>query len=436
MGAAMGRATNKLSDAFLRTAKHSGKTLRADTHSDGGGLYFLVSTAGGKSWQFNYAYAGKQKTLRLGAYPALSAAQARKARDDAKALLVQGIDPNINKRAQLLEQNTAAAATFEAVTLEMFDTKRKGWSEGYADKWMLRMRKHVFPELGSLPIASITAPMLLSVLRVPEGKGHTDTAHRLKIQIGQVFDYAIQTARCEANPIRALSGALQAHIVKHYPALTTPAEIQQLLLDMYSYVGRSTYTSAALALSALLFQRPGNIRQMQWGWIDWNNATLTIPAKGVKDTLQAKADKPPHVVPLSRQAIAILRNLEQYRRTVPAGVPDYVFPSERHISRCMSDGTLNGALKSMGYGGKQTPHGFRATAKTTMLDNFANAHYGAIEAQLAHSKKGTNPLGAAYDRAQYMRQRVQMMQEWADYLDVLKDGKPAGRVLYLPTKTA
>jgi integrase len=266
-----------------------------------------------------------------------------------------------------------------------------------------------------MPVGDVTAPILLSVLRRVESRGAHETAHTLRQTAGQVFRYAVQTGRADRSPAADLHGALQPVVVKHMAAILEPVKAGELLRAIDGYSGQPI-TRAALQLSALLFQRPGNIRSMEWAWIDLDKAMLTIPAQAMKRTIQGKINGRPHLVPLAPQAVAILREL------VPlTGHGRFVFPSLRTHDRPMSDNTVNAALRRMGFSGDEmSAHGFRAMARTIMVERMPGISDGVLEAQLAHGKSG--PLGAAYDRADYMQQRVSMMSRWADYLDELRRG--------------
>ncbi|MDB5957530.1 integrase arm-type DNA-binding domain-containing protein [Ramlibacter sp.] len=402
-----------LTDTFVRQVKHTGKPA-GDKHTDSAGMYLLVKAAG-KYWRFDYRYAGKRKTLALGIYPEVSLAKARQRRDKARELLAEQVDPGIAKRAEKAATVAAAANTLEAVARELHVTKASAWSPKYAALWIQRMEKDLFPQVGRLPLPEITAPMLLDALRKVEKRGVSETAHTLRQTLGQVFRYGIQTGRCERNPVADLHGALKPLVVKHMAAVLEPVQAGGLLRAIYGYNGQPM-TRAALQLSALVFQRPGNIRQMEWAWVDLDSGMLTIPAQAMKRRLHQKINGRPHLVPLAPQAVSILRELHSL-----TGHGRYVFPSLRTGERPMSDNTINAALRRMGFStDEMTAHGFRAMARTLMVERLSGVDPEVIEAQLAHGKSG--PLGAAYDRADYLEQRRKMMREWADYLDKLRRG--------------
>jgi len=402
-----------LTDTFVRQVKHTGKAS-GDKYADGGGMYLLVK-AGGRYWRMDYTHAEKRKTLALGVYPEVSLAKARQRRTEARELLAEGLDPGVAKRAEKLATRVAAANTFEAVAREFHATQASGWSPRYASRWIERMEKDLFPHIGKLTLPSITAPVLLDALRKVEKRGANETAHTLRQTAGQVFRYGVQTGRCERSPVSDLHGALKPIVVKHMAAVLEPAKAGELLRAIDGYSGQPM-TKAALALSALLFQRPGNIRQMEWAWIDFGKALLTIPSQDMKRRLQQKINGRPHFVPLAPQAITILKELQPL-----TGHGRYVFPSLRTGERAMSDNTINAALRRMGFASDEmSAHGFRAMARTLMIERIHGISADVIEAQLAHGKSG--PLGAAYDRAEFMEQRRSMMREWADYLDKLRTG--------------
>jgi integrase len=403
-----------LNDTFIKNSTRYSGRPSGDKHSDGGGLYLHV-TAAGKYWRMNYRLYGKQKTLSLGVYPSISLAQARKGRDEAKKLIAQSIDPSAAKQEARQADKLAAANTYETVAREFHKLKAESWSESHAVKWLRMNEMYLFPEIGPMPIASIRAKAVLDALRKVEAKGVLSTAQDLQQMAGQVFRYAVQTDRIEQNPVPDLKGALKTHIAKHFAAVVDPVSVGSLLRAIDAYTGQPT-TRAALKLSALFFQRPGNIRAMEWAWVDLGNAMLTIPPAEMKRTLHQKANGRPHLVPLADQAIEILKTLQPL-----TGHGRYVFPGARSFKRPMSEGTINAALRRMDFGtDDHVGHGFRAMARTMLAERMKGIDEGMVEAQLGHGKSG--PLGSAYDRAEYMEQRLAMMQTWADYLDKLRIG--------------
>jgi integrase len=380
--------------------------------TDAGGLYLEVTPNGSKRWFWKYRIDGKEKRLALGAYPAVRLKQVRMDRDDARKLLAQGRDPAQQRQLAKATARVTAATTYEKVAREFLAMKQKEWSEAHATKWIRLQEANLFPWVGSLPLSDITAPLLLDTLRRVENRGKNETAHSLRQYAGQVFRYGIATGRCSHDPAHALRGALQAVIVKHMGAILEPNRAGELLRAIDAYHGHPT-TREALLLSALLFQRPGNIRQMEWAWLDLDAALLTIPAASMKRTKQDKLNGKPHLVPLAQQAVACIKRMQPL-----TGHGRYVFPSLLTGERPMSDNTVNTALRRMGYSNSEmTAHGFRAMART-ILGEHLDTDADVIEAQLAHGKSG--PLGAAYDRTTYMAQRRKMMTDWADYLDKLR----------------
>jgi integrase len=381
--------------------------------SDGAGLYLEVSPSGSKRWFWKFYPQGKESRLALGTYPAVSLRKAREARDDAKRVRQTGANPVQQRKASKLAADAAGAHTFEAVARELFTTKASAWSPQYAARWIERMEKDLFPVLGALPVSSIGAPMLLDALRRVEKRGALETAHTLRQTAGQVFRYGIQTGRCDRNPAPDLNGALRPQKVRHMAAILDPIKAGELMRAIDAYAGQPS-TRAALLLSALTFQRPGNIRAMEWADVDTTAALWTIPAEKMKRTVHGKVNGRPHLVPLAPQAVALLEELRPL-----TGHGQYVFPSLLTGERCMSENTIRTALRRMGYtNDDMTAHGFRAMARTLMVENLPDVSPDVIEAQLAHGKSG--PLGAAYDRAEFMQQRRALMKRWADYLDQLR----------------
>ncbi len=411
-----------LADTFVRTVKHTGSSA-GDKYTDGGGMYLLVKS-GGKYWRMDYRFAGKRKTLALGIYPEVSLVKARKRRESARELLAESVDPGIAKKADKQAQVAAAANTFELVAREFLATKSDSWTPMYGAKWLRGMEKDLFPYIGALPLASISAPMLLDALRKCEKRGAIESAHTLRQTAGQVFRYGIQTGRCERSPTADLQGALKPVNTKHMAAILEPVKVGELMRSISAYSGQPA-TKTALVLSALLFQRPSNIRKMEWAWVDFDHAMLTIPSQEMKRRKHQKVNGRPHFVPLAPQATDALREMHPL-----SGHGRYVFPSLLTGERPMSDNTVNTALRRMGYSNAEmTAHGFRATARTLMIERLPGISADVIEAQLAHGKSG--PLGSAYDRAEFMEQRRKMMIEWADYLDKLRNGADV-----IPLRTA
>lgn len=383
--------------------------------ADAGGLYLEVASSGSKRWFAKYRFAGKERRIALGNYPSVSLKQAREGRDAARRTQQVGTDPVMQRKAEALARAANSATTFEAVAREFHDGKAPGWSAHHATQWLRCLEKDLFPWLGALPLAGITAPAVLAALQRVEKRGTVRMAHDLREYASHVFRYGIATGRCERNPAADLQGALRPYVVKNAAAILEPIKAGELLRAIDAYQGQPV-TRAALVLSALLFQRPGNIRAMEWSEIDADAALWTIPAAKMKRTIHGKVNGRPHLVPLAPQALAILDELRPL-----TGHGKYVFPSLLTGERCMSENTVRTALRRMGYGSDDmTAHGFRAMARTLIIERLPGIQSDVIEAQLAHGKSG--PLGMAYDRAEFMDQRRAMMITWADYLDRLRLG--------------
>ncbi len=398
----------KLNDMSCRTAKPKDKQYKM---FDGGGLYLLVRKSGSKLWQLKYRYLGKEKVLSIGAYPVISLADAREARTEAKKLL--SADPPIDPMAQKEENKREAARnvenSFKAIALEWHEQNTERWSENYARKVMKGLELNVFPFIGHRPIAEITPPELLSeCLRKIEKRGSLDIASRTKQICGQVFRYGIQTGRCQWNAAENLQGALKTKKTEHFRALDAkklPDFIRALERNEARLFER---TRRAAWLSLYTFCRPVEIRKARWQDIDFNERLWTIPAEMMKSGRD-------HIVPMSDQ---VIRVFEEQQREIAVLNTEWVFPSQVRPKNPMSDGTVNKAIKRLGYGNEMVAHGFRALARTTIREKL-KYDSEVIEKQLAHKTK--NPLGEAYDRTQFLDERKVMMQDWADYLD--KAGK-------------
>lgn len=403
-----------LTDTFVRNIKPTGAPA-GDKHTDGGGMYLLV-TESGKYWRVNYRFAGKRKTLALGVYPAVSLAKARQRRDKARELLADGVDPSAAKREEKQARAAEAGNTFRAVGeqwLKATAAKRAAITQGKVSTWL---EKDVFPFIGAMPITSIGPRDVLGVVRKMEAREAFDSAKRINQICGQVFRYAVAEGTAERDVTADLRGAFQHAETKHYAAITDPAKLGELLRAIYSYTGHP-YSRAALKLSPLVFVRPGELRAAEWAEIDLEAAEWRIPGAKMK----MKND---HIVPLSRQAVAILQSLHPV-----TGHGRYVFPSLRTGERPMSENTVNAALRGMGYSNEMhTGHGFRATARTIM-DEVLGERVDLIEHQLAHAVKDAN--GRAYNRTAHLPARKEMMQRWADYLDKLRIGADV-----IPLRTA
>ncbi|MFM2069085.1 MAG: hypothetical protein RLZZ584_3994 [Pseudomonadota bacterium] len=390
--------------------------------TDAGGLFLEVTPNGSKRWFWRFPMAGKVRALPLGNYckpgskvVLVSLKAARLARDKARAEQQAGFDPIQQRRAERAEKARTAAVTYEAVAREFHTLKAPGWSEDHAAKWLRMNELHLFPELGGLPLDAVKTHILLATLRKVEARGTLSTAQDLQQMAGQVFRYGVQSGKCTINPATDLKGALAPHVARHRAAVLEPLRVGELLRAIDGYHGQPA-TRAALRLAALLFQRPGNIRTMEWCEVDMGAALWTIPSGKMKRTKAEKLNGRPHLVPLALQALGILAELRPL-----TGAGRYVFPGARSHARPMSDNTLNAALRRLDFGtDEHVAHGFRAMARTLMVERLPGVSPDVIEAQLAHGKAG--PLGMAYDRAEFLEQRRQMMQQWADYLDRLRDG--------------
>lgn len=383
--------------------------------TDAGGLYLEVSPAGSKRWFWKLYFNGRESRLALGSYPDVSLKAARSARDAARTAHQSGTNPIHQRRSDKIAKAHSNATTFEAVAREFHTLKKTGWSATHAKQWLRCMEKDLFPWLGTLPLAEVPAPLLLNTLRKVEARGATQLPHDLREWAGQVFRHGIATGRCERNPAVDLIGALTPHTVKHVAAVLDPTSAGALLRSLDAYEGQPS-TRAALVLSALLFQRPGNMRSMEWAEIDTDSALWTIPSDKMKRRKDGKLNGRPHHVPLAPQALAALAEVRPL-----TGHGRYVFPSLLSGERCMSDNTIRSALRRMGYGNDEmSAHGFRAMARTLIAERLPGIAPEVVEAQLAHGKSG--PLGMAYDRAEFMEQRRSMMNAWADYLDTLRAG--------------
>lgn len=393
----------KLTDAAIRKAKPEEKTYKM---ADGGGMYLEVTPTGSKYWRLKYRFNGKEKRLALGVYPDVPLALARERREAARKLLANDVDPGLLKKQTKQVNKENAANSFEAVAREWFAKYSPNWVPRHGERILRRLEKDLFPWLGNQPIADITPPMLLSVLRRIESRGALNAAHRTHQNCGQIFRYAVATGRAERDPSGDLRGALPPARETHHASITEPKAIGTLLRVIQGYEG-SFITKCALHLAPLLFVRPGELRQAEWEEIDFETAEWRIPGKKMKMGAL-------HIVPLSTQALNVFRDLHPL-----TGQGRYVFPGARSADRPMSDNTVNAALRRLGYGNKEmTGHGFRSMASTLLNEQGWNRD--AIERQLAHAER--DEVRAAYNYAEHLPERRRMMQHWADYLDKLKAG--------------
>ena len=391
-----------LSDTAIKNTKPGLKPIKL---RDGGGLYLLINSNGSRWWRLDYRFGGKRKTLSMGVYPDVSLKLARERRHEARTLLAVATDPGEERKAQKKAKAEAKGNTFEIIAREWMATRGKEWTESYASKTKSALERHAFPAVGSKAITEITSPDLLALLRAIERRGVVDMAHRIQQHCGAIFRYAIATGRAIYDPVPSLKGSLSTVKQEHYPALTDPSEYAQLLRDIDNYRGEVT-TKVAMQLLALTFQRTKEVRFAEWSQFDLHAALWRIPAEIMKM-------REAHVVPLSRQAIAVLESLRPL-----TGNARLVFPSATGRERPISENTVTYALARMGYKGRMTGHGFRSAASTML--NEQGFRHDVIERQLAHSER--NAVRAAYNHAEYLPERQKMMQQWADYLDKLKAG--------------
>lgn len=371
--------------------------------TDGRGMYLLVRPDGGRWWRFDYRRPGtkKRNTLSLGTFPDKSLSKAREDREKARKLLADGIDPGDQRKTE----QAAGAETFEAVAREWFAKFSPQWVPSHADKIIRRLERDLFPWIGGKPIADLAAPAILACLRRIEARGAVETAHRAHQNAGQVFRYAVATGRAQGDVTRDLRGSLTPWKPQHFPTVTDPARIGELLRAIDGFTGTFP-VACALKLAPLVFIRPGELRQAEWSEFDLDAAEWTIPARRMKM-------REPHLVPLSRQAVAILEELRPL-----TGSGKYVFPGLRDRRKPMSNMAMNAAFKRMGFDGRTfTAHGFRAMART-LLDETLGFRPDIIECQLAHAVRDAN--GRAYNRTSFLADRRKMMQAWADHLDALR----------------
>ena len=394
-----------LTDIVVRKAK---ARLAPYKMADGGGMYVLVKPDGARYWRMDYRWEGRRRTLALGVYPSVSLSDAREKKDQAKKQLAARTDPATQRKLDKIASNVASKNTFRLISREWIEKlMREGRSPRTLSKinWLLEL---AYPGIGDQPIASIIPTQLLTVLRTVEARGRYETARRLRSTCGQVFRYAIATARAERDPSADLRGALTAPKVRHHAAVVDPKGLGALLRAIDGYDGQ-LITLAALKLAPLIFVRPGELRTAEWSEFDFDAGEWKIPAAKMKMRL-------PHRVPLSRQAIAIVRDLRPI-----TGHGRYLFPSVRSVERPMSENTLNAALRRLGYSKDEaTSHGFRSTA-AVRLNEMGRWSVDAIERQLAHQE--ANAVRRAYiHAAEFWIERCEMMQVWADQLDEWRDG--------------
>lgn len=400
----MPRRIVPLSEMQVSKAKPAEKDHKL---ADGGGLYLLVTSSGGKLWRLKYRFGGRERLLAIGSYPQISLSDARKRREDARRQLANDIDPGEAKKARKAAGEQLGENSFEVIAREWHGKFLTNKSDSYRDKMLANFERDVFPWIGKRPVAEIKAPELLMVLRRIESRGALETAHRTRSACSQVLRYAVATGRAERDYAADLRGALPPYKKGHHAAITEPKQVAELLRVIDDFQG-SFVVKCALRVSPFVFVRPGELRKAEWSEIDLDACEWNIPAEKMKM-------KTAHLVPLSQQAVAILRELHPL-----TGSSKYVFPCHRTNLRPMSENAVLAALRRMGYDkDEMTGHGFRAMART-ILDEVLQVRPDYIEHQLAHAVK--DPNGRAYNRTAHLAERRKMMQTWADYLDGLKAG--------------
>ena len=395
----------KLNDKKIRALEPEEKTYKV---SDGDGLYLSVKKSGSKFFLYRYRFANKRKELHLGKYPDISLKNARLIRNQNKALINDDIDPAIDKKKKEITKDINNSNIFREIAIDWLKFKESSWSEDYHRAVESRMQRIVFPKIGEMTMQTLTPSFLYSVLDKIQNEFTVELAHKCKQYIGLVFTFAIPLDKADRNPVNDLKGLLKPKTKTHYPAITDPKELGIFLNAIDQYTG-SLVTITALKLTVQLLCRPGELRQLQWDFINWDENRIEIPAANMKM-------KDDHIIPLTRQSIELFKEL--YRLTGWQANAHFVFPSQRGFSRPLSENGVRVAIRSMGYTKEQvTPHGFRATART-LLDEIHSYPIEIIEQQLAHTVKDMN--GRAYNRTKHLKQRAEMMQAWADYLDHLK----------------
>lgn len=405
-----------LTDTAIKAAKPTRKPYKL---FDGGGLYLLINPDGSRWWRFKYRYAGKEKLLALGIYPEVGLKKARDRHSEARSVLSDGIDPSVARKAEKEARIDREQGSFEVVAREWHAKQSGAWSPDYSAKELRQLTSHVFRHIGGKPFRELTSRDLLDVLQRIEAKGLVETAHRVRRTVSAICRYAVVTHRADHDASSALKGALAPVPANHFAAITEPRRAGELVRAISDYNG-SDVTRCALQLAALLFVRPGELRAARWDELSFD---LMDPPPGKKPQHPEPQWRIPaarmkmgeqHLVPLARQAVAILRELHAV--TGPDG---YLFPSVRSKARPMSENTINAALRGMGYAkDEMTGHGFRHMASTLLHERGYRSEW--IERQLAHGDR--NAVRARYNFAEHLPERRRMMQEWADFLDGLATG--------------
>lgn len=382
--------------------------------TDSGGMYLQVSPTGSKRWFLKYRVDRKEKQMALGSYPDVSLKSARLARDAAKLQRSQGSDPVQVRKLEKLKATRNTGDTFKAIALEWYGKQAPQWSDSHAGRMLRQFERDLFPWIGERPIAQIHAMELLAVLQKIEERGALETADRALGLARQVWEYWLPTADVQQRNItEGLHARLTPYRGKNFPAILDPVRMGDLMRAINCYRG-GPIVRTALQLTPLLYQRPSNLRMMEWAELDLDKALWTIPSMKMKRTKLEKEQGEAHTVPLPTQAVELLRGIHPL-----TGHGRYVFPGERNHDRPLSDNSVRSALYSLGFGKEQSWHGFRASARTMLVDQL-NIDWQVIEANLAHAKKDAN--GTSYNRTQYINQRFIMIQQWADYLDKLARG--------------
>jgi integrase len=387
---------------------------KRDRLSDAGGLYLEISPAGSKRWFWKYRKNGKEGRMALGSYPAVGLKAAREARDFAKMQKAEGSDPVQARKVERLKTSRTGGDTFKAVALEWYATQAPQWSTSHAERSLRQLERDLFPWIGTRAMTDIHPMELLAALQKVEERGAVETADRVLMLARQVWDYWLPTADVQQRNITdGLKGRLTPYRGKSFAAIVDPLRMGELLRAIKRYKG-GPIVRTALQLAPLLYQRPGNLANMEWAELDLDAALWTIPSMKMKRTKTEKEQGEAHTVPLPVQAVALIKSLQPL-----TGHGRYVFPGERSHDRPVSDNSVRTALYALGFGKEQTWHGFRASARTMLVDQL-NLDPLAIEANLAHAVKDAN--GRSYNRTQYLMQRFEQMQQWADYLDKLAAG--------------
>ncbi len=392
-------AKMKLTDTACKSAKSKDKPYKI---ADGGGLYLEVTSTGSKLWRMKYRMHGKEKRLSLGIYPTVSLAEARDGREKAKKLLSQGVDPSSQKQEGKKEAARNAENTFRALALEWHETHKHKWTKRHADTVLHRLERDIFPEIGSMPITEIKPSHVIAALKKVQNRGAYEPAHRLRQYCSQIFRHALIHEVANSNPAAEIGAVLQPVKKGHYACLGIK-EIPELLHALNANDARlHNDTRLAIRLLMLTFVRTKELIEARWSEFDLDNALWVIPAERMKMRNE-------HIVPLSRQALEMLKDLKERNEKW-----EWVFPGHHSPRKHMSNNTILKGLGRMGFQGRMTGHGFRALAMTTIKEKLGYRH-DVIDRQLAHAPQSM--VQRAYDRAQFLDERKKMMQEWADYLD-------------------